>query len=243
MKLKEFIGRYLTVHKCAGCRDILEYEDHDSAFCLECKLSWNAAKTETCPACNQSAVECICMPRGLKGSGALCLRKLIFYSAKKNGEPQNRAIFFLKKNKNRRVAAFFAGELKRAALSEIGIFTSDAARDAVIVNVPRGVKARAAHGFDQSELVCRELSFITGIPYLPALKRRRGGKEQKKLDKGKRFRNVSSLFKLRCEDDVKDKYVLLFDDVVTTGASLAACASRLRKAGAKGRICLTVAQD
>lgn len=243
MTLREFYLRYVAVRKCGGCRKILEYEYSDSAFCPDCDLAWRAAKTETCENCKQSAVECTCMPKGLSSSGALCLRKLIFYSTKKNREVQNRAIYFLKKNKNRRIASFFAKELAPLAKAELRVLTDAPEDNTVIVSVPRGIGARAEYGFDQSELVCGALSEHMGIPYFPAIKRRIGGREQKHLDSKKRFRNVRSLFKLRNKYDLSGKYVLLFDDVVTTGASMAACVAILKKAGALGVICLCIAED
>ena len=42
-------------------------------------------------------------------------------------------------------------------------------------------------------------------------------------------------------ENIENKYVILFDDIVTTGASMAACAKLLKKAGAKGVICVCMA--
>ena len=245
MKVREFIDRYLAVRKCAGCGEILSYEDCQDAFCDNCRLAWRVAKTETCPICSQSAFECICMPKGLASKGTLCLRKLFLYSAKNGNKPQNRIVYFLKKNKNKRAAVFLANELKTAALEELSNFNIDISKDAAIVYVPRGRRARAAFGFDQSELICRELSKITGIPFVTAIKRRHGGGEQKKLDRRKRFRNVEALFELDADlaESIDGKYILLLDDIVTTGASMAACVSILKRAGVKGVICLCIAVD
>lgn len=243
MTFREFYKRYFTVHKCGGCRELLSYENIDDALCPNCIKKWNMAKTESCGVCFQSAIECSCMPSGLSKKGALCLRKLYFYDSKKRREPQNQLLYFIKQKKNRRAARFFAKELSKFALDELSVLGIDnIEKDALIVNVPRSKKAKLFHGFDQAELVSAELSKITNIPFLPLIKRQKGGKEQKQLDRTKRFRNVQSLFCIESGENIKGKYVILFDDIVTTGASMAACTSLLMKSGAKGVICISIAQ-
>ncbi len=244
MKLQEFLDRFVHVRKCVSCRHILEYELCHHAFCPKCFLRWNMAKTESCAVCHQSALECTCMPKGLSKAGALCLRKLIFYQAKRGGEPQNKIIYFLKRNPNKRAAGFIARELSHGILHELSVLgIEDREQGAIVVNVPRGRKAKNKYGFDQAELVCRALSETIGIPYAPAVKRRIGGKEQKTLDQKKRFANIQDLFRVAEKQSVEGKCVILFDDVVTTGASMAACVKLLNKMGATGVICACIAQN
>ena len=141
------------------------------------------------------------------------------------------------------MSAFIASELKGALQGELDVLGVSARDDAVIVNVPRSKKSRAVYGFDQSEVVCRELSALVGAPYVKAIKRKGGGKEQKRLNRSHRFKNVKHLFEAADTEMVNGRYVILFDDVVTTGASMAACVSILKKCGAKGIICLCIAED
>ncbi len=242
MKPSEMIRRYFTVHRCGGCREILDYEHRESGFCDDCMRKFSVAKSETCPICYQSAIECRCMPKGLSRSGALCLRKLCFYSAQKAKEPQNRIIYFMKKNRNRRMASFIASELRDFVFEELSVLGADEGAT-VIVNVPRTDKARKEYGFDQAELIADALSRLTDIPYVRAIKRKRGGKEQKKLTRSERFRNTESLFMSCNENAVSGKYVFLIDDIVTTGASMAACTKILQSSGAKAVICLCIAED
>ena len=241
MILKELFERFFIIHKCGGCREILDHEDFSEALCPECRLKWRVAKTESCPVCAQSAVECTCMPKTLAKTGALCLRKLNFYHAYRDKEPQNRLIYFLKKNPNKRMADFVARELSVQIREELSALGADS-EDAVVVNIPRGHRSRRIYGFDQSAFICKRLAELSGIEYTAAILRRRGGKEQKQLDRSKRMENTESRFTVGMPDGIKEKYVILFDDVVTTGASMSACASALRKAGAKGIICLCMAQ-
>ena len=54
--------------------------------------------------------------------------------------------------------------------------------DVILTNIPRGKSARRMYGFDQSELIARALSEKTGIPYVSAIVRRRGGKVSKPMN-------------------------------------------------------------
>lgn len=246
MTVRELLDRFVFVQKCCGCGELLAYENAPSAFCPTCRLKWNQAKVEPCSVCYQEAITCACMPKGLSATGALSLRKLTFYASNRMKEPQNRIIYHIKHEKNRRISAFLAGELRGAVADELKVLEAEPAEDALLAFVPRGRKAVVKYGFDQSDLICRALSDQTGIPYLPLLKRKRGGKEQKKLDRTRRFRNIQSLFYVNPKIDaemLRGKYVFLLDDVVTTGASMAACVHLVKEAGAKAVICLCVAQN
>ena len=240
----EELRRIVSVHKCVSCRSILSREDFDESFCPTCKLHWQTALTQSCPDCYGAAAECSCMPKQLSGAGALTLRRLFFYSAKKDNEPQNKLVYFLKHYKNKRASSFAAGQLLRAAREELDTLEVPY-NEAVVVSMPRGRRAVKSYGFDQSKEVCIALADMLGATYAEVIKRRVGGKEQKKLNAAERRRNIKKLMRINSEDLrlIKGKYVLLFDDVVTTGASMAACVSLLRRAGARGVVCLALASD
>ena len=247
MTVKEFFHRFVIVHKCACCGEILEYERCNEAFCSECKLAWRSAMTESCGECFKEISECACMPKKLSNAGALTLRKLVFYSPEHRSEPQSRLIFKLKNNKNNRFSSFVASQMRSAVMNElknlVDVSSDDIYKRVVITYVPRSKKAKSENGVDQSEQICMALSDITGIPAQNIIKRKRSGKEQKNLNMTERFKNTESLFELDANADVSGKYVILFDDIVTTGASLTACTRILRKGRAKGVLCFCIARN
>ncbi|MBE6546895.1 MAG: ComF family protein [Ruminococcaceae bacterium] len=244
MTRREFLDRFFYVRTCGGCRQILSYEDCHSAFCSACRKKWKIAKVETCPDCFRVTPECACMPKELSRAGALTLRKLIFYDPSRTREPQNRLIYFLKRHPNRRMAAFVAEEWRRAVEEELlTLGIQNASEQVLLTGVPRGRRARATYGFDQSELLGKALSDAMGIPYRRILQRRFGGAEQKTLSGKERLANVRRLLSLRKGASAEGRYVLLVDDIVTTGASMAVAVSLLQRAGAAGVICLCIAQD
>lgn len=243
MDRREFLERFVLVHKCAGCREILPYERTREALCAECYDRWQIAKAENCSECLRVITECTCAPKGLRG--VYSLRKLMFYHPKKRREPQNQLIYFLKGNANARVSSFVARELLRALNQEIEASGFAQQREKlVIVCVPRGRRSKTRYGHDQSELICRALSELSQIPYCDLLKRRRRReKTQKKMTAKKRFDNVKCSFALKEGTELSGKCVVLFDDIVTTGASMAGCVKLLRDAGAKEILAFCIAQD
>ena len=246
MTLREQLARIFIVHKCSSCGHILDAEHFDDALCEDCYSAYKSAKIVGCPNCFMAAFECTCQPRMMSGEGSLCLRKLFFYRAGREDLPQNRLVYFFKHKRSHRVTSFLASELWSSLedeLCEAGV--TDVASSVLSVSIPRGRRAQIRDGFDQSELFCYELERISGIRYLPVLRRRLGGKEQKKLTAAQRKRNIKDLIYAddRLAAAVRGKYVVLFDDVVTTGASMSICLAKLRKMGARGVFCCCVAYD
>jgi ComF family protein len=167
-------------------------------------------------------------------------RKLVFYRHGKRQHVQNRLIFHVKTSNDRQTPRFCASELLPAlrSLTEGKPYT-------VLTYVPRSRAARLEYGTDQARALARALSDLSGLPCERLIVRRGSGKEnaQKTLSTGARLRNARELYRLSASADVKGKTVVLVDDIVTTGATAAACIRLLRGAGAAEVFCLTVASN
>ncbi len=240
MKISEFFGRFVFTRKCPSCGELLPYEMSKEAFCDECRRQWDVEKTYECKICMKAVCECICMPKILASSGALCHHKVLKYSEKSS--VSRRTVLFLKKNKNPRITGFLASQMCCVLYSDHDIPLLDA-DSSVVTFVPRSKKAVLVHGFDQSELLSKEIAKQMEIPWSITVLRNRKGREQKKLNAKQRLQNSKKLFKPSRDIDgiVAGKNVILVDDVVTTGASMAACVSYIVRARAKSVICLSVA--
>ena len=246
----ELYDRFVKVRKCAACGEILAWSPHMGAFCADCLPKWDFAKVQSCPDCLQSAIECTCMPKFLSDSGALFLCKLFFYRPERHRDVPNRLIYYIKRNQNRRVFGFLAEELLSVLRNEWKKTGEElSAESMVFVSIPRGYRARSTYGFDQSDKICRAMSEQSGIPYLPVIRRRLGGFTQKTLNRRERLRNMKRRLALRervlerTGTRLSEKTVILFDDVVTTGSTMAAAAELLRRAGVRQILCLTIAAD
>ena len=87
--------------------------------------------------------------------------------------------------------------------------------------------------FNQSTLLARHLSKISGVPAkFDVLRRTKATPQQGRLSAQARRRNVASAFSVVSPDRVAGRCIVLIDDVLTTGATLNACARALRAAGA-----------
>ena len=99
-----------------------------------------------------------------------------------------------------------------------------------IIPVPASSRRR---GYNVPERMARPLSHALGLPLLPkALCRARAGRHQAGLSLEERLVNVAGAFRAQEPELVEGKRVLLVDDVITTGATAAACAQALLDAGA-----------
>lgn len=111
-----------------------------------------------------------------------------------------------------------------------------------IVPMPMHWTRRYLRGFNQAELLARDLSRRTGIPLLDVARRSRLTRAQVGLSDHHRRRNVAGAFSISRPDRLEGRHVLIIDDVLTTGATAAACAGALKKAGAARVTALTVAR-
>ncbi len=112
----------------------------------------------------------------------------------------------------------------------------------MVVPVPLGRKRLGERGYNQVSLIAYPLALATGIRFVPgALTRERETRSQVGLTRAARRENVQGAFGAEA-DCVRDKVVLIMDDVATTGSTLSAAAGALRAAGARAVYALTVAR-
>lgn len=95
----------------------------------------------------------------------------------------------------------------------------------LMIPVPLHRKRLNQRGYNQSEIIARGASEITGIPVLSNLiERKQNTRSQTSMNRQDRFDNMAAAFMIRNSSvDLTEKKVLLIDDVVTTGATLEAC--------------------
>jgi ComF family protein len=122
----------------------------------------------------------------------------------------------------------------------------------LVVPVPVHADRARQRGYDQAVLLAGVVADRLGLPTAPLLERRRRTVAQFDLDRASRRANVTDAFRLRlgrtasrpaAEASLHGRWVILVDDVVTTGSTLAACGSVLMAAGALAVSGLTVARE
>jgi len=221
MKLKEFKENVLKLvfpYKCPLCRRLM----HSLGFCDTCR----------------SELELRFMPRCLDvqelGKAVPYAKALFPYRE----ISVKRSIGIVKWRGSVGAVKYFSEKASEEIRNDLFLSSCD-----VMTYVPRRRSSAREAGHDHCRLYIKEISRLTGMKWERHLKRRyfRFEKEQKGLNADERRRNVHGLF--YCVGDVKGKIVLLFDDVITTGADIKECSEALLKAGARKVYSLALASD
>jgi len=105
-------------------------------------------------------------------------------------------------------------------------------RDSLFVPVPIHKKRHFKRGFNQTELISRNLSHSLEVEYSNLIKRTINTRTQVGLSKKQRQENLLSVFEVgKLSPMNANKKVILVDDIMTTGTTLEMCADALRKQG------------
>lgn len=99
-----------------------------------------------------------------------------------------------------------------------------------IVAVPLHPSKQRKRGFNQSGLIAEGMSSSLGIPFYDSiLVRTKASGTQTTKHRYDRWKNVEGIFSVMQKEKIRDKHVLLVDDVITTGSTIEACATELLK--------------
>ena len=101
----------------------------------------------------------------------------------------------------------------------------------ILVHIPTATTRVRSRGYDHAKLLTNALSYNVGLVHVSALARTTQGR-QVGLGRAQRTVNMKEAFRVVLPDMVKGAHVVLVDDVVTTGATLASAARALLQAGA-----------
>ncbi len=100
----------------------------------------------------------------------------------------------------------------------------------IIIPVPLHPARKRERGYNQSEMIAQGLSETLAKDYkTDILLRHIYTQTQTKKSLEERRKNVNSAFKIVNKDIIKEKHILLVDDVITTGSTIVACANELLK--------------
>ncbi|MDE5943862.1 MAG: ComF family protein [Clostridia bacterium] len=201
--------------------DICGIETFDTNLCPDCLKTVTFNHGTTCPVCGRKTfsseicLECkASLPRFKKAVSALVY--------------EGGATVLIAKFKNGcgYLNEYFADLI--AAKSE-GISDADC-----IVYIPMTKKALRRRGYNQAELLAKSISKRLNIPVLKdGLVKTAETEDQKTLSRKERATNLADCFKVNRRAEIKDKTVLLIDDVLTTGATADSACKKLLQAGAK----------
>ena len=115
----------------------------------------------------------------------------------------------------------------------------------VLVPVPVHAARKRQRGFDQAELLARGVGQRPGLPVVNAVRRASRTTAQHELGRSERARNVGHAFARdsRFDAQVRGQWLVLIDDLSTTGATLSGCAAVLYEMGASAVSALALARE
>ena len=210
--------------KCANCGELISVDvskKQIDPLCPTCRMHFENEKQLECNVCGLSMNFCRCMPKNMSRAQCAALLKLVSYRTQGDDMPIRDFIYSVKHSNNKITFNFLAEQFRELLIPEMRS-ASLLPSDCVITFLPRSHKNKANDGFDQGFELAKALSKCTGIELVRCFDRKLGGEEQKKLNHYERRLNMRSAYKTRdVEDIIKDKTVILVDDIVTTGASMA----------------------
>ncbi len=214
MKIKEKLIRLLFPQKCAVCGRVVS----GGYLCADCGGKLKRITNPRCGVCGR--------PFGSEYAMAVCSECMagkpyekIFVPFEYTGGARE-AVLSMKFRRRPGTARFLGREI----FSEIGDFRPD-----FITFVPQSRRTGRKRGYNQTRLLAKELGRCMGVPVIPTLIRVGQGKNQVGLSQSERLKNAKKLY-LPMNKRLRGT-ALITDDVITTGSTMTACCSLLKKMG------------
>ena len=224
-RFKLFISS-LFPKRCAYCGKIIA---GDKTSCEDCRNNLPLIKGKLCIKCGREKSKCTCKGHENYYDG-IC------------------APFYFSGNVRKGVHRFkFRNSVESADefAFQMSETVSDIYNDIVfnyITEVPITDKAKSIRGYNQSSIIAEKISRRLEIEYKPnVIKKIYETQKQHNLSFYLRKGNLTGVFDIPEPEMVKDKTILLVDDISTTGETLNECSKMLWLNGAKAVYCVTIA--
>lgn len=224
-KAGRFLADLIYPNVCAVCEDFLPFDD---CLCEKCEKELEYIESGLCPRCGHRV--CVCDKEEIFYDR--CLSFVYYENAGKNG------ILTLKGGHNVNFARYFSGQVVEY-LKENDLLD----RLDIITAVPITKEKRRDTGYNHAYMYAKMIHRHCGVPVSDFLLiKNNNSLAQHELSADERKIKAFSAFSFIGDKQlVRDKTVLLCDDVITTGSTMNACAKILKDAGAKMVICAAIA--
>lgn len=203
------IARLLSPDRCVLCNT------EGAGVCQDCREFALTERTSTCYVCNAITREGrVCSRCQWRTPVRRCS---VLWRLDTSGES---LVYGLKYDGREDIARSVSRALQQADLPYYDLITF----------VPDTASRQRERGFVPAQLVARELSRLSGKPYVELLSRT-SHTPQVGAGRAKRWSQIQGNFQAKHTELAYDKRILLIDDVVTTGATVTECAKVLKAAG------------
>jgi competence protein ComFC len=206
-------------------------------ICPDCKIKLKTLEHQLCIVCQRQAPFGITHPRCQTPQGTDALISFYDYKDERVAKIIIGGKYSFIPEIYKELGKMMANKIKK---DHPYLLTADSCQ---LTPVPLHHTRKRWRGFNQAEILCQAMSKELNIPTADVLIRTKLTKTQKDLKREQRLKNISDAFKLKPGTDIKNKALILIDDVTTTGATLKEATKILKRNGAFSVICLTVARD
>jgi ComF family protein len=219
LKLFKSLSNLIYTQDCQACGGFLE--EGEDVLCTQCRLNLIAYQ--------EHSAQQLGLPYGIVGFVSL----MRFYKKGKVQQLIHRLKYRDQPEIGVQLGHWLGGSLKQSA------FASELDG---ILSVPLHRKKEKLRGYNQSERIAYGISQVLEVPMETGiLIKKANTTTQTQKTRLERMANVSAAFELLTPDRVKGKKLLLVDDVLTTGATMSACAEVLLAGGARSIVLATAA--
>ena len=225
------LSKYIFPAACVLCYKHAPVEEN--SLCIDCLEAISYTQTDSCPVCSSDSIglldvchQCLELKRPWKLGGAPL----------KLDQNVREIIHKFKYNSNLALSRYLIKEMTEF------IENKNFPNIKLVTMVPLHWYKQIRRGFNQAEVLAQGIADNIGVPCLKTLKRRRSSSAQALKNRQQRQKNITHIFTVPEKEKMPDGAILLIDDVMTTGATLAACTEALIEAGAKSVYVLTAAR-
>jgi ComF family protein len=229
------LGDLVFVPRCGACNTAVA--SREIAMCEKCTLRYLTESKKFCKVCARPHRACVCKVDSPRGKVPIV--HVTGYDIRRSSV--SRSLILNLKNDAFSAPLDLLAEDMLMALREryIRLFEREGV---VITYLPRSKRAKRRAGHDQSEQLARRISALSGAPLVPLFVNN-SKRSQKKLNREQRIENAKNGYALLADGlRLDNKVVIMVDDIVTTGASMGACAALVKSVGAKAVIGLVCAK-
>lgn len=232
----DFFASLLYPKKCVRCRKGGAY------ICDSCFATINFLDFQICAVCQKGSIDGLTHPKcrtkfGIDG----IISSIAYRGVVKKLLYQFKYSPFLSDLKEILGRVMYEGLIQQEAFSNFIL-----QKNVYIISVPLHPNRLKTRGYNQAELLAKELSYKLNLKYVSGvLIRVQKTKPQFSLKKEQRRKNIIGAFDVnpKLKEKIKDKNFLLVDDISTTGSTLKECAKVLKKSGAGKVLGITLAHE
>lgn len=211
-KLRNFLS-LLYPARCINCGEIAQDK---FPFCNECLRIFKPERRERFIEVKDKKIKCI---------------SAFHYEGK-----IRESICDFKFRDRKSYSKFFAESISKVLLFDDKLEDFD-----YIAAVPLSKQRYKERGYNQAEQIAKDLGKILKVEYADVLKKIKNNKIQHTLNLEERKVNVKGAYANKNEIDIKNKKILICDDIITSGNTLSECVKILLELGAKEVVCITTA--